>query len=262
MKEIFSFSKLDTFKNCPRSYYLTYIKKVERGNNVYGFLGGEFHECLEQLQKEEITKDEAISKFKDSIETAEMFDMEFPTEKSKNSYIECLLEYLNDYEKIPVKDFKTEEYFEFEVEGVILRGYIDLFFVKDNDIYVIDYKTSSKFSKKDLIKKEKQLILYGLYLKDKYPDKNITYLGFDMCKYFLNKRGTLKERTEIYEESFGNGYVEVTFNDEKIKELKDYISEIITKINALDKKNIKKWKKNSKNKFFCDNLCSVKKYCK
>ena len=29
-KEKFSFSKLDTFNTCPRSYYLTYIKKVER----------------------------------------------------------------------------------------------------------------------------------------------------------------------------------------------------------------------------------------
>lgn len=259
MKELYSFSKLDMFNTCPRSYYLSYIEKVDRDNNVYGYLGGEFHDCLEKLQKGEITKEEAISNFKTAIETADMFDMEFPTEKSKNSYIDCLMEYLNNYEKLPIENFKTEEYFEFEVEGTILRGYIDLYFIKGDNIYVLDYKTSSKFSKKDLVKKEKQLILYGLYLQEKYPDKNVTYLGFDMCKYFKNKRGTLKERTE-QEESFGNGYVEVDFNEEKVEELKTYISGIVDKINQLDSSNIYDWKR-KENKFFCDNLCGVKNYC-
>lgn len=260
MKELYSFSKLDAFKTCPRSFFLSYIKKVDRGNNVYGFLGGEFHECLEMLQKKEITKEEAINKFKESIEVSEMFEMEFPTQRSKESYINCLMEYLSDYERIPIDDFETEEYFEFEVEGVTLRGYIDLYFIKDDNIYVLDYKTSSKFSKKDLVKKEKQLILYGLYLQKKYPDKNITYLGFDMCKYFINKRGTLKERTEL-EESFGNGYIQVDFNNKKVKELKEYITGIVNEINSLDKNNIEDWERNVKNKFFCDNLCGVKQYC-
>ena len=58
-----------------------------------------------------------------------------------------------------------------------------------------------------------------------------------MCKYFINKRGTLKERTEL-EESFGNGYVQVDFNNEKVKELKEYITGIVNEINSLDKNNI------------------------
>ena len=261
MKELekFSFSKLDTFKTCPRSYYLTYISKIDRSNNVYGFLGGRFHECLEMLQKKEITKEEAIEKFKSDIETSEMFEMTFPTEKSKKNYIDCLMLYLDSYERIPIEEFETEEYFEFDINGVIMRGYIDLYFIKENSIYVLDYKTSSKFSKKDLEKKEKQLILYGMYLQEKYPDKEIVYLGFDMCKYIKNKRGTLKERTE-FEESYGNGYVEVEYNDSKVDELRTYVLDIVNQIDSLDKNNIEEWKKN-KNKFFCDNLCSVQKYC-
>ena len=157
-KEKFSFSKLDTFNTCPRSYYLTYIKKVEREENVYGFLGSSFHDCLEKLQKKEITIKEAKDKFLNDISTTEIFEMEFPTEKSKKNYIECLMAYLDSYERLPIDNFETEEYFEFEIEGVIMRGYIDLYFIKDNNIYVLDYKTSSKFSKNDLEKKKRKTI--------------------------------------------------------------------------------------------------------
>lgn len=258
-KEKFSFSKLDTFNTCPRSYYLTYIKKVEREENVYGFLGSSFHDCLEKLQKKEITTEEAKDKFLNDISTTEIFEMKFPTEKSKKNYIECLMAYLDNYERLPIDNFETEEYFEFEIEGVIMRGYIDLYFIKDNNIYVLDYKTSSKFSKNDLEKKEKQLILYGIYLQEKYPNKNIVYLGFDMCKYFVNKRGTLKTR-DTQEESYGNAYVEVKFTEEKKEELVDYIDSIVKHIDICDKEDIRCWSKNI-NKFFCDNLCSVKKYC-
>lgn len=258
MNELYSFSKLDLFNTCPRCYYYNYIKKIDRIPNVYGFLGGSFHDCLEKLQKGEISIEEAIDKFKEDCSTSELMGLDFPTEEAKKKYIKNLLLYLKSYKRLE-GEFKTEEYFEVEIEGVKIRGYIDVYVIRGDEIYVIDYKTSAKFSKKELVKKENQCLLYAAYLQEKYPNKKI-YCAFDMCKYTKNKRGTLKERA-VEKDFTENAYVYVPFTEESKQKLKDFVRETYGKINSLDKQNKSKWKANNENYFYCNNICSARDIC-
>lgn len=69
------------------------------------------------------------------------------------NYLECILYYIENFVLIECDKYYIEEYFEFDINGIIMRGYIDLYYVIDDKIYVIDYKLSSKFFKKDLFKK-------------------------------------------------------------------------------------------------------------
>lgn len=272
-EEVFSFSRISTFTNCPYSYYLAYVQypKPYNEQNVYGEMGGICHECIEGLIKEELDIDAALDKFNEGLEDCDLLDMNFPSFKGdkeliKNNYTEAIKHYFDNYEQYvenPDK-YAIEEYFEYTIEGVRFRGYIDYYYIVGDTLYCIDFKTSSKFSKKELEKKKLQLIIYGLYLQDKYPDKNIKCY-FDMLKYIKGKRGGLKERHKLdFVETGDRGMVEVEFNEENIEQLKTYISESMFEMDLLDKECENDWKamKDCKKSNFCRTLCGFRKTCK
>lgn len=259
-RELFSFSKLTTFHTCPYSYYLTYIEKEDRKDNVYSFLGGKIHELLEYLQRGEKTKEEAKELFLEYLSETEILGYDFPTENSGNNFKECILDYFDNYEPFTEVDFQIEEYFEVEIGGIPVRGYIDIYTITDNkyiDIY--DYKSSSKFSKKDLEVKKLQLVIYALALKEKYPDKEIRGLYFDMLKYSVNERGTVKERNKLCSTK-ERAFVEVPFDEENINQAIDFVRGTHNSIKDLDPLDPDEWEANV-SKFFCSNLCSNYSIC-
>lgn len=258
-KELYSFSKLTTFHTCPYSYYLTYIKKEKRKDNVYSYLGGKIHSLLEDLQQNKINNQKAISLFLSYFDDADILGYDFPTENSSKNFKECMVSYFENYKPFSVQDFKIEEYFEVDIEGVPIRGYIDLYTITDNkyiDIY--DYKSSSKFTKKDLEIKKLQLIIYGLALKNKYPNMIVRSLNFDMCKYTKNSRGTIIERNKSNEYT-GRALVEIPFTEENINKAKEFVFDTYKKINNNNEEE-SSWIPYI-NKFFCKNICSHYKIC-
>ena len=149
MNNVFSFSKIGTYKTCPYSYYLTYIQHVKRENGVYGILGSYVHEMLESLEHGKMTNEEAVKKWKEQIDLMEFMDeLKFPTEKSKHSYIEDVTLYLKNFKPIDIgdKEFAVEEHFKIKISDFILQGYIDLYTITDGVIDIYDYKTSSSSS--------------------------------------------------------------------------------------------------------------------
>lgn len=273
MTEKFSFSKISTFTNCPYSYYLNYVKDPKPYNeqNVYGQLGGTCHECIEEMIKGNIDENQAKDRFEEDLFECEILDMNFPSFKGdkeliKNNYVTAIHHYFDNFTLFHEKpDYHAiEEYFEYEIEGTLFRGYIDYYYIVGNDLYCIDFKTSSKFSKKDLEKKKLQLIIYGMYLKNKYPDKHI-YCYFDMLKYIKGKRGGLKERHKLdFLEEGERGMVEIPFNEDNINQLRAYVRSTIEEINHLDKENEDDWKPIEKceKSHFCKTLCGFRKMCK
>lgn len=258
-KELYSFSKLNAFHTCPFQYYLTYVKNLNREQNCYGYYGNELHSLLEQLQQRKITNQEAIQKYNEVIEYANLMDYNFPTPNSRINYLECILHYIENFAPIKCDRYYIEEYFEFDINGITMRGYIDLYYVIDDKLYVIDYKSSSKFSKKDLPKKSMQLILYAMYLKEKYPDKVIEYVAFDMCKYMKNGKGVLIERNKIDKiNEYGRGIVKIKYTKELEKQLIDFVVDTVTQIKQLDFNDESVWCKSDdkSNQFFCKTLCS------
>lgn len=113
------------------------------------------------------------------------------------------------------------------------------------------------FSKKDMKEKQIQLILYALALQQKYPNKKIRNLYFDMLKYSDNK-GELVERIKY--NIGGKGLKKICFNELNIAMAKMFVIKRYREINSLDKNNIGCWEKNINN-FFCNNLCSNYEVC-
>lgn len=271
MEEVkYSFSKLESFKGCQYGYFLTYIKKNDNEDNIYSFLGGAVHEILESLQIEKIDKETALSIFHERLDDAEMFGYEFMSDNVKRKYIDNVVNYLENFEPIQCEEFGIEESFLIDIDGIKVRGFIDFYYVDDNGkVVVIDYKTSSKFSAKDLPKKTRQLILYGMALEDEGLD--VDKVGFDMLKYYSKpwrNKMVLKERcdTPIDELEYqkNRGYVFRDYDEDAKNEVINYIKESVKEIESKDKDNEDEWLpiENCKSSFFCKTLCGHYSTCK
>ena len=262
-KELFSFSKLDTFDNCQRNYYYTYIKHIRGGDGIYSFLGTICHTLCDEIYQNKINNEEAVAMFLESVEEADMLGLEWMSENVKNKYVDCIVHFFKNFKPYRNDTITIEEYFEVEIEGVILRGYIDLYYILDNVLYVIDFKTSSKFDKKALEHKRRQLYIYAYALQQKYdyPIK----LAFNMLKYYINQRGTLKERSlfGITEEN-KDAYVWVEWNQDAEKDMKNFVRTTIDNIEDrifLDSEEEWELCHPQANSFFCKNLCSHYSLC-
>lgn len=275
MSDLYSYSKLSSFQNCTYGYYLTYIQHIKGEDNVYGILGNVVHDMYELLTKDEITIEEAKEKFKQEYELCKFLGLTFPTKMSEEKYVYDV-EHSFDYFIKPTGRLEQERYFQIEIENKIFRGYIDLIIFDDEKktIRVIDYKTSSRFSKKDLEShKVFQLILYSMYLEKEYPDYKILNPAFYMLKYVnvINEKGRMSVK-EIYDvdelryEVTSPYIVEVQYNDDMKDKLKQYINEVTLDIAFNDEEEESDWyptvEELRNNTFYCKNLCSHKKKCK
>jgi hypothetical protein len=261
-EEKYSFSRLETFHNCRRLYYYNYILGTRSGDNIYSFLGTIVHELTQSMIQKQITNEEAVEQFIEAIDDAEMLDLPWMSENVRNNYVSCITHFLENYNPVENNTIRIEDYVEIDINGVIMRGYIDLWYRIGNEIYIIDLKTSTKFSKKDLPKKSRQLLFYGLAISEKYPDYKIN-LQFNMLKYVL-KKGKLFERNKLdLLDECPDGTVDVEYNKESIQEVKDYITNTVKEINSIDKSEIVYWHmdNNPEKDFFCKNLCSHRKLC-
>lgn len=261
-EEKYSFSRLESFHTCRRGYYYTYIEKDRGGDNIYSFLGTITHELTQAIIQKQITNEEATEQFIAAIDDAEMLDLPWMSENVKNNYVSCITHFFENYSAVENPTIRIEDYFEIDINGSILRGYIDLWYRVGNEIYIIDLKTSTKFAKKDLPKKSRQLILYAMALSEKYPDYKIN-LQFNMLKYVLRK-GKLVERNklDLFDE-FEDGIVQVEYDEVAIEEVKNYVTDTVKLIKSIPVDEMVYWKMDNDptKDFFCKNLCSHRNKC-
>ena len=276
MSDIWSFSKLSSYHNCAYAWYLTYVLHEKGEDNVYGVLGNSIHDCLESMCKDEMTIEEAKEKFKQDYDMCKFLGMNFPTENTEKKYIYDI-EHAFDFFEKPKGRLEEERYIEFEIENKKFRGYVDLIIFDDEKktIQVLDWKSSSKFSKKDLEShKVFQLILYSMYLEKEYPDYKILNPVFYMLKYARVKndvtgRESIRERIDIDDtihEVLEPYIVEVQYNDNMKDKLKQYINEVTLDIAFNDEEEESDWyptvEELRNNTFYCKFLCAHNKTCK
>ena len=276
MSDIWSFSKLSSYHNCAYAWYLTYVLHEKGEDNVYGVLGNSIHDCLESMCKDEMTIEEAKEKFKQDYDMCKFLGMNFPTENTEKKYIYDI-EHAFDFFEKPKGRLEEERYIEFEIENKKFRGYVDLIIFDDEKktIQVLDWKSSSRFSKRDLEShKVFQLILYSMYLEKEYPDYKILNPVFYMLKYARVKndvtgRESIRERIDIDDtihEVLEPYIVEVQYNDGMKDKLKQYINEVTLDIAFNDEEEESDWyptvEELRNNTFYCKNLCGHKKKCK
>lgn len=199
----FSYSKLETYWNCPHHYYLKYINKNYQISKAIHFdIGNLCHGLLEEKAKKIINKEEFVledfkkmfydgytqdsDKGKEHIngvnEIAQEWGNKYCTEADKygNTYQQKMNMFLDKVLPTALQEDKEWEVLDAEHEfkyvysyakgkEVILYGFIDS--LRQNskgEIMVVDYKTGKPFDEKKVVTAP-QMCIYGM----------ATYLEFE-----------------------------------------------------------------------------------
>ena len=171
-----SFSRLNSFYNCPHEWYERYVLCQKGENGFFGEFGGCCHKVLEKYEKGEVSIFEISQEYENLF--SQMVVHDAPPNKYvdiKQSYFDKGLDYfdnidlnLDDYEILGV-----EKEVRFTIAGKEFVGYIDLLLREKSTgkIIIVDHKSASiKFLKNGQVSKSdrehvrefiRQLCLYA-----------------------------------------------------------------------------------------------------
>lgn len=235
-----SYSKVGTFKTCPRLYQLQYLYGIRGGENAFSQYGGMCHSILERYAKGQIDIENILDEYYLGFDT--MVTMSFP----EMGFMDLNRKYYQDGERF-FKSFtgfgdetiNVEEKFHFIIKRDDSETDIDFVGIIDRvskigNIYIInDYKSKGKFkSKAEKNDYFKQLYLYAIYLKDK----------FNLADENIQLKMSLFRLQEEFVEYFNSNVAE------NIKQ------DFLDNIKIIE--NTKEFPCNP-NKFFCTKLCGV-----
>ena len=190
-----SFSRLNSFKQCPYAWYEQYMNCNKGIGNFFSSYGSFMHKILEMYEKEE------LSLFELPMYYEEHFYEEVPEDAPPNQYVDIKqsyydkgFEYLNDISLI-LDDYEVlgvEKEIHFKISDCDCIGYIDLLLKnrKTGEIIVLDHKSASlKFKKSGEISKtdadhfeefKNQLYLYSMAVIEEYG--KVDYLEWNMFR--------------------------------------------------------------------------------
>ncbi len=181
----YSYSRLETFKQCKRKFAFQYIEKpdVERKQSVEAYLGTMCHEAIQQLYK-----DLNLSRLMSLEEMLAFYDKEWEVKKpehlrivreryTEKDYKETGVRYLKGFYRSqkPFKDGNTlgiekEVIINLAGNGLRIIGYIDRLVDHGRGHYeIIDYKTDKELPSVADIETKWQLPIYHLGLLQMFP---------------------------------------------------------------------------------------------
>ena len=207
-KELYSWSKLETFRTSKYEYFLSYVlhKKPDREDSIYGALGGQAHDILEKFYSNEISYDDMIELFQDAWITC--YDLaklcfvrndEVKNKSIADKYKINLEHFFKNHKKIPY-NVALEKFLVAKIGDYVLQGYCDLLYKNNDNKYVIvDWKTSSYFNEKAAEEKCGQLVIYAQALMQAGVKLEDILICWNMLKYcnveVSMKNGNKKVRT-------------------------------------------------------------------
>ena len=198
---VYSHSRLSCYEQCPQKYKLKYIDKVktEVEQSIEAFLGSRVHETLEKLYQDlkyqkVNTLDELLdffhSEWKKNWDDSIVIVKE---EYGPENYLNMGEKFITDYYK-KYKPFDQGKTISLEERVLItlddageykLQGFIDRVMESKEGYYEVhDYKTNSRLPLPDYLDNDRQLALYAIGIKERYPDvKDVRlvwhFLAFD-----------------------------------------------------------------------------------
>lgn len=165
-REILSISRVNTYLDCQKKYFLGYVKNIKVWNEHLGF-GVITHKYLENIDtpKEELiynmlcAKDEVDEKFRKVREKFGIPSFKEYLPYVKKELIKALNLYFIDY-KIISNELEVLD------EELGIRGIIDLVLYQPSSktLYIMDYKTSKKKKTIDDLELDMQLDVYTYLL--------------------------------------------------------------------------------------------------
>lgn len=169
----FSYSRIDTYTQCPAKYFFSYIKREERQFNPPAVLGNIVHAVLENVLEND--KELVLSELQNE------YDTNIPLWDPNNLISKELL----DIGSVIITDFYEDNMdesfhiygkeiaFELIIGSYKIIGFIDRVDVYGDNVLVTDYKTGKwEVTNKD-VPTNLQLGLYALAMSTIFPDKTI-----------------------------------------------------------------------------------------
>jgi len=249
--KVYSHSRLSCYEQCPQKYKLKYIDRVETEieQSIEAFLGSRVHETLEKLYR-----DLGYQKLNTLDELLDFFHSEWKKnwddsivivkeEYGPENYIKMGEKFITDYYN-KYKPFDQGKTISLEERILIklddsgdykLQGFIDRVMESKEGYYEVhDYKTNSRLPLAEYLDNDRQLALYAIGVKERYPDvKDVRlvwhFLAFD------------KE-------------IDSTRTDEELEELKRKTIELIDRVESDEKYP-------AKTSILCD-WCEFKSICR
>ena len=192
---LWSYSRVNTFLVSPFEYALKYVDgikaKEDRQDSIYTSLGSAAHQCLEDYYTNKIQFYEMQEQFEDSWVTCyDVAQLKFDrsdAEKNQSIADKYKLNMQYFFKNHTVYPYKVliEKPITVDVNGNIFVGYIDGLYKDNNDdITIIDFKSSSMYKGKALDEHSQQLKLYtlGIHQLTGLPFSKI-HACFNFLKY-------------------------------------------------------------------------------
>lgn len=186
---IYSFSKLSAIRQCLYQVYLTYVRHQRGTSSIYGLAGSCVHDVLQAIIEGNATTHDLLPALRKELEEAETLGLDFPPDRNGGQSIKD--KWLKDMQHFcltfypPKGKFQCEQLLILKIsEKRAIQGYIDLLrFNDDGTVSVLDWKSSSNYSQKDLLEHGRQLTIYGMALEQAgYTVKSTAWI---MLKYVV-----------------------------------------------------------------------------
>ena len=208
-KTIYSFSRLGTYKECPHQYFLTYKKRLKQKENPYTYVGTSVHDVVEGMLEGKIDVKAGIDKFEKDMFELEIYALQYPSLQAKENLMKSIRHFIPQFKGYGAEKYAIEKEFFLEIpkndgtdDFIVVRGFIDVISLyENNEIEIIDIKTSSKFKNAELDEKAYQLLLYNAYIRKAYPKYKVRKLAWHMVKYCEINDITSKRKARIIERS-------------------------------------------------------------
>jgi putative RecB family exonuclease len=215
LKLVYSYSRLESYENCPLKYKLQYVDRIRTGRkSIEAFMGTLVHATLEKLYRDlRMSRlpslDELSDYYLSRWEAAYGDDVfvvrdEYGPEDYRQTGLRCIQDYYRRYEPftggvavwlekkvdIPIRDRRGET--------VSFTGILDRLDSMEGGRYEIhDYKTSGFLPTADDLQADRQLSLYQLAVETAFPDAREIdlvwhYLVFDRELRLRRERSDLE----------------------------------------------------------------------
>lgn len=243
-----SFSRLNSFYNCPYEWKLRYIDCNKSENGFFGEYGSLIHKILEKYEKGELSLFELNDYYEEHF--SEDVPHDAPPNKYvdiKQSYYEKGLDYFNnidlDLDKYEVLGVEKEV--RFQIAGKDFVGYIDLL-LKEKEtgkIIILDHKSASiKILKNGKVSKSdqehvrefiRQLCLYAIPVIEEYG--HVDELWWNLFK--------------------DKNWLKMSFNKEDYDEAIQWAEDTLKLIETE-----KEWLPNNSSLYYCNYLCGQRNH--
>jgi len=231
---IYSHSRVSCYENCPYQYKLKYVDRaeVEVLTSVEAFLGDLVHRTLEKLYQDlkyqKTNSREELHEFFNDMWAKEYTSdiMIVKKDYTQENYRKMGEKFISDYyetyqpfDDMTVLGLETQDKIQLP-DGNLWHVRIDRLGVDDGgNYYVCDYKTNSRMLLQDDADMDRQLAMYGLWVKEKFRDAKTVVLKWYMLAF---NKSVVSERTDNQLEQLKSSVVSKIAKIEQATESGDF----------------------------------------